>query len=247
MPGFKSVDGYDANGSLYRNGSSAVADTDLPPLGQVKQLLNDLGSRRVSVAAPSNVNLAAPGAALDGVTMTAGVRFLAPFQTDGTQNGIYVWNGAAAAATRATDANTGPLLANARVAVDSGTTYGDKRFKVITDTITLGTTVVVVSQLPDGGTALTDDGTTTQISGGVVSVRTVYRHLTFVQVVPASAGPYTFAHLLAAIPTGLQLWEQVSSKWYPIACGDLSCDVTNVYLTLPITPVANQYRVTAST
>ena len=55
----------------------------------------------VRVAAPANVNLAAPGASIDGVAMNVGERFLAPNQTDPTQGGWYVWNGAAVAATRA--------------------------------------------------------------------------------------------------------------------------------------------------
>lgn len=245
MTGFKSTDGFDANGSQYTNGSSATADTSLPTLGQVKQLINDISRRRVKAAAPGNVTLTAPGATVDGVTMTAGDRFFTPFQTDATTIGIYVWNGAATAATRATDANTGALLANVEVVVDQGTTYADRRFRVLTDTITLGTTPIVVSQLSDQGTALTDDGTTTQISAGVVSVRAPYQHKTFTQAVPASAGPYTYAHSLAAIPVHFALQEQVTGQWYGVASGGLSADATNVYLTLPGTPASGQYRIVA--
>lgn len=60
----------------------------------------------VRVITTTNVNLASPGATLDGVAMQAGDRFLAAGQTDHSTDGIYVWNGAAAAATRAADADT---------------------------------------------------------------------------------------------------------------------------------------------
>jgi hypothetical protein len=64
----------------------------------------------VKVASPTNVNLAAPGATVDGVAMTAGDHFLATAQTTGTQGGEYVWNGAAVAATRPPTADTSAEL-----------------------------------------------------------------------------------------------------------------------------------------
>lgn len=79
----------------------------------------------VRVTATTNVNLSAPGANLDGVAMVPGDRFLAVAQTTGTQNGIYVWNGAASAATRAPDADTtGEIQDGTLVAVSEGTDAG---------------------------------------------------------------------------------------------------------------------------
>lgn len=57
----------------------------------------------VRVATASNVNLATPGTTIDGVTMSNGDLFLATAQTTGSQNGPYVFNGSAVAATRATN------------------------------------------------------------------------------------------------------------------------------------------------
>lgn len=54
----------------------------------------------------SNINLAAPGAVINGVTMAAGMSFIATNQTLPEENGIYDWNGAASAATRRSDADT---------------------------------------------------------------------------------------------------------------------------------------------
>jgi hypothetical protein len=76
------------------------------------------------VATASNVNLAAPGASVDGITMAAGDRMLIRSQTAPAENGIYVWNGAAVAATRAADASTFGELEQAVATVEEGTSAG---------------------------------------------------------------------------------------------------------------------------
>lgn len=57
----------------------------------------------VRVAMTTNVNIASPGATLDGVAMAANDRVLLTGQSTASQNGLWVWNGAAAALTRPTD------------------------------------------------------------------------------------------------------------------------------------------------
>lgn len=80
----------------------------------------DLKEAQAQVVTTTNLNLAAPGATINGHTMVAGDRILATGQTTATQNGLYVWNGAASAATRALDANTtGSILPGTMVAVGS--------------------------------------------------------------------------------------------------------------------------------
>lgn len=59
----------------------------------------------VRVASRVNINLAAPGASIDGVALNNGDRVLIQAQTTPAENGIYVFNGAASAMTRATDAD----------------------------------------------------------------------------------------------------------------------------------------------
>lgn len=78
----------------------------------------------VRAGAETNVNLAAPGAAVGGVTMSVGNAFLSRGQTDPTENGIYIWNGAAVAATRRNDADVFDELVNAIVSVDEGDDEG---------------------------------------------------------------------------------------------------------------------------
>lgn len=93
------------------------------------------------VATQANINLSSPGASVDGVTMTTGDRILVRAQTLGAENGIYLWNGAAIAATRAPDANTAPELEQAIASVEEGTSAGST-FRQTAVNFTLGTTPV---------------------------------------------------------------------------------------------------------
>ncbi len=74
----------------------------------------------VHVASVGNINLAAPGATIDTRAMASGERMLLKNQTVPAQNGIYIWNGAASAATRSTDAATAEQLGYAFVSVLAG-------------------------------------------------------------------------------------------------------------------------------
>lgn len=76
------------------------------------------------VATQGNLNLAAPGATIDGIALTSGDRVLVRAQTAQAENGIYIWNGAAVVATRALDSNTAIELESAVVTVDEGTSAG---------------------------------------------------------------------------------------------------------------------------
>jgi hypothetical protein len=76
------------------------------------------------VSTSSNINLAAPGATLDGVTMALNDRFVPRGQTTTAENGIYVWNGAAVPASRAPDASTFEELESAVITIDEGTSAG---------------------------------------------------------------------------------------------------------------------------
>ncbi|HAI59345.1 MAG TPA: hypothetical protein DCM32_05650 [Xanthomonadaceae bacterium] len=79
-------------------------------------------SARVSTQA--NISLASPGATIDSITMATNDRVLVRSQTTQTENGLYIWNGAAVAMTRSPDANTFPELEQAVVTVEEGTSAG---------------------------------------------------------------------------------------------------------------------------
>lgn len=78
----------------------------------------------VRVAAPGNVNLASPGDTIDGVELSLNDRFLAANQSDMSEAGIYVFNGAETPATRSDDASTLEELANALIPIAEGTSEG---------------------------------------------------------------------------------------------------------------------------
>lgn len=96
----------------------------------------------VRAASTANINLASPGTTIDAVAMAAGDRFLAKDQTTGNQNGIYVWNGSAVAATRAADASTFAEMEAAVVTVEEGTAGAGTVWRQTAVNGTLGTTTI---------------------------------------------------------------------------------------------------------
>ncbi|MDQ3747949.1 MAG: hypothetical protein M3367_02875 [Acidobacteriota bacterium] len=118
--------------SLDFNSASRILNLPSPASANEPARLADLNSAveglawkdSVRVATQANINLAGPGATVDGITMTAGDRMLVKSQTAGAENGIYIWNGAAVAATRSPDASTSEELEQAVVTVEEGTSAG---------------------------------------------------------------------------------------------------------------------------
>lgn len=117
----------------------------------------------VRVASTAAINLAAPGANIDGVAMVAGDRFLEKDNATLASRGIYIWNGAAVPATRALDADTGAELnGGAIIPVEQGTVNADTTWQLTTDgVVTIGTTGLTFELLDKfGGTAPLFDQTT---------------------------------------------------------------------------------------
>lgn len=117
------------------------------------------------VATQGNINLAAPGATIDGITMVASDRVLVLAQTAGAENGIYIWNGAAVSMTRSIDANTAAELEQAVVTVEEGTNAGSSYRQGVVNA-TLGTTTLTWSAF---GTGAAPASTTT---AGVIELAT---------------------------------------------------------------------------
>jgi hypothetical protein len=104
------------------------------------------GPVRVSVS--SNVNIATPGATLDGVTMTNGDIVLLYGQSTGTQNGPYIWNGAATAMTRAANWDTTDEAVLGSYWVVREGTNADSFALMTNDTsFTLGTSVLTLAHV----------------------------------------------------------------------------------------------------
>lgn len=120
----------------------------------------------VIAASTGNVSLSAPGTALDGITLSAGMQVIAGVgtvtrvllkdQTTSTENGVYDWNGSAAALTRSVDSATGVQLSGSTYTVQRGTVNADRVYRVASDdALTVGTTAVAFTQIGAGGTAYT--------------------------------------------------------------------------------------------
>jgi hypothetical protein len=103
----------------------AISDQEPATLAQVKAYVEGLAWKdSVRVRTQGNINLAAPGPTIDGITMAIGDRYLSGSQTAAPQNGIYIWTGAATPSTRALDASTFAELEAAVVVVEEGTDAG---------------------------------------------------------------------------------------------------------------------------
>ena len=116
----------------------------------------------VRVASTGNVTISGPGTAIDGVTLSSGDRVLLKDQSTASQNGIYVFNGAASAMTRATDADADAEVTSGMfVFVEAGTVNADNGFVLTTDgTITVGSTSLAFAQFSGAGQITAGDALT---------------------------------------------------------------------------------------
>lgn len=158
-------------GQRATNAADPTAGSDLATKNYVDAARAGLSIKDPArVASTANINLAAPGANIDGVAMVAGDRFLAKDQTTASQNGIYVWNGAAVAATRATDADVSAEVASGTaVWVNEGTVNQNARWVLTTNNpINLGVTALVFTQ--DFKATPTTAGAGLTTTGGALNV-----------------------------------------------------------------------------
>jgi len=108
--------------SKVTNLPAGTAAGDAVNVSQLNAAIEGLSTKdSVRVKSTGNVNIASPGASLNGVTFASQDRVLLGDQTLPAENGIYVWNGAATPMTRALDASTFDELESAVVSVDEGT------------------------------------------------------------------------------------------------------------------------------
>lgn len=83
----------------------------------------------VRAGSVANVNIASPGAAIDGVTLATNDRVLLKDQSSADENGIYIFNGAASPMTRAVDMDADAEFNSATVNVTEGTTNAGTTFR----------------------------------------------------------------------------------------------------------------------
>lgn len=157
----------DVNGVRVVNLAAPVGATDAANKSYVDNARAGISVKDpVRVALQTPVTLSAPGATLDGVGMAVGDRFLAAGQSTGTENGIYVFNGASTAATRSIDADdAGEVVDGSMVAVADGSYAGYQYIQVTPATAAPGSWVqswivfTMGGQTYTTGTGLTQSGT----------------------------------------------------------------------------------------
>lgn len=131
----------DANGVRVANLATPIAAGDAANKAYVDNARAGLSVKDpVRVVAQGDVNLSAPGGIIDGIALSPGDRFLAPRQNTGTQNGIYVFEGATVAATRSADADdAGEVIDGSMLAVADGTDAGRQYIQTLTSSGAPGT------------------------------------------------------------------------------------------------------------
>jgi hypothetical protein len=212
----------------------------------------------VRAASSANVNLTAPGAAIDGITMSTGDRILLTGQTLPEENGIYIWNGAATPVTRAPDASTGSELLSAIVAVDEGTLNGGKVFRQASVNITLGTTPIAFMPFGQASTQATETSagvgeiaTQAEIDAGTSDTvfltplklknwsNTPKRYTALIG--DASLTQIDVAHNLNSNTTQVQVY--IAATGETILCQVTRLTLNTVRLNFNVAPALNAYRV----
>lgn len=212
----------------------------------------------VRVATQSNLNLASPGGTIDGVTMATSDRVLVRNQTTASENGIYVWNGAATPATRAADASTAAELEQAVTTVEEGTDAGTS-WRQSAVNFTLGSGGVSWASFGTGSPSASETtagiaeiATQAEVNAGTDDARIVtpaklaawagrpLKHQA--NVGDGSATQYTVTHNLGTRDVTVEVLRN-SGNYDTIVCDVERTSTNAVRLTFAAAPTSNQFRV----
>jgi hypothetical protein len=250
------------NRKPYINVAPATAAGELVVYEQLNAAIEGIAWKdNARVASTVNITVASPGAAIDGVTMVAGDRVLLKNQTTTTENGIYIWNGAATPATRAPDANTFDELESAIVGVDEGTNAGTAwRQTQVNGVIgtnnvlwtAFGTSVAAASETTSG---IAEIATQAETDAGTDDLRIVtpLKLATYSgkakrfsqQFGDGSATSYAITHNLGTTNIHAQVFEVGGSK-RKIDCEIQRTSLNVTTLLFDVAPTTNQLEVTVT-
>jgi hypothetical protein len=218
---------------------------------------NNKGTARL--AATGNVVLASPGAAFDSVTAAIGDVILLPAQTTASQNGPYIFNGAASPLTRALNSDiSAEVRSGLFIFVSEGILNGSNGFTLTTPApIVLDTTALTITQTSGAGqilagTGLTKTGNSIDAGAGLgitvladsITVDTTIVTRKYSQTIgDGTSTTITVTHNLNNLAPDYSLaliaspyTKALTTVAYPTA------NTTTFTFALP--PSANQYRVT---
>lgn len=212
----------------------------------------------VRVATQSNIDLSSPGSTIDGVTMATNDRVLVRNQSTASQNGIYIWNGAATPATRSLDCSTAAELEQAVTTVEEGTDAGATfrqtavNFTLGSGTVTFtnfGTSAPSASETTPGileiaTQAETDTGTDDARAITPLKLATYSgRKLKYAaNVGDGSATQYTVTHNLGTRDVMVDVMTN-SGNYDSVLCDVERTSTNAVRLTFASAPASNAYRV----
>lgn len=209
------------------------------------------------VATSANINLASPGASIDGVALSAGDRVLLRGQTAGAQNGVYLWNGAAAPMTRAPDASTAAELEQAILTVEEGTSAGASfrqtsvNFVLDTGAVAWQSFGVVAAPATDTNAGVAEIATQAETDAGADDARFVTpaklagyvgRKLKLSQDVgDGSATQFTVTHNFNSRDVHVEVFRN-SGAYDSVLCDVDRPSANAVRLTFAAPPAANAFR-----
>jgi len=212
----------------------------------------------VRVATQSNLNLASPGASIDGVSLSAGDRVLVRAQSAGAENGIYIWNGAATPATRAPDCSTAAELEQAVTTVEEGTSAGAS-YRQTAVNFTLGSGAVswsafgtAAGSASESSAGVAEIATQSETDAGADDARIVTplklanwsgRKLKYAtDVGDGSATQYTITHNFNTRDVQVEIYRN-SGNYDSVIVDVERASVNAVRLTFASAPTSNQFRV----
>lgn len=237
---------------------NAVSAQQPATLAQLNSALEGVKPKDpVRVSTQGNINLASPGATIDGITMVVGDRFLARAQTLPEDNGVYVYNGAAVAATRALDFNAASEVNNALVPVaegsDAGITFRQTATSPVigTDPITFivfGTSVPSASETIEGKIEI---ATQAEVNAGTDDLRAITplklaNYSGLIKKVAATIGDgsatqFDVTHNLGTDDLHIEVYDLTTKESVLV---DMKRQSTNVVrLNFNVAPTSNQFRV----
>ncbi len=214
----------------------------------------------VRFATTANINIASPGSTFDGGTAATSDRVLVKDQSAAAENGIYIWNGAAAAMTRAADANAAAELEQAVVTVEEGTTNAGTtwrqnavNFTLDTDDVTwsaFGDTVPQATETTQGKIEL---ATQSEVNTGTdteraVTPATLAGYTGFAKKYSATFGDgsstsYAITHNLGSQDVVCMI-RLAGSPHDAVICEIEVTDTNTVTVKVNSAPASNAYRIT---
>jgi hypothetical protein len=231
---------------------------DAVPKSYVDSLVEGLAWKdSCRVATQANLNLASPGATIDGVTMASQDRVLVRAQTTASQNGIYVWNGAATPMTRALDASTFAELEQAVTMVEEGTSaatsYRQDQINGTIDTssvswVTFGTAAPAASETTPG---IAEIATQAEVNTGTDDLRFItplklanwsgrFRKFA-VSIGDGTNTSYTVTHNLNSLDVAVTVFQ--NSNGEDVIADVARPTVNTATIVFASAPAANAYRV----